>query len=146
MKLLLNLFRRQTGSTMTKQSAALHLARGRGFTFNIVGEGSYQDALNAICGGKCEDGHKLLTTAQLCLQDDNPHDPDAVVVLIGGKVVGYVPRDLATDLRAAILKLNPDKRPVTCDAKIVGGWSHEDGEGHYGVKLSISKPVRAADA
>ena len=123
----------------------VHLARGRGFTFEIVGEASYQAALDAICGGKCEDGYKLPVVAQLCFQEDNPHDANAVVVLINGKVVGYIPRDLAPEMRTAILTLNPDERPVTCDAKVVGGWLRDGGdEGHYGVKLSLSKPLKLA--
>jgi hypothetical protein len=122
----------------------VHLARGRGFTFEIVGEASYQEALDAICGGKCEEGHRLRCTAQLCFQEDNPHDSNAIVVLIGGNVVGYIPRDIAPPMRSAILRLNPDERPVTCEAQIVGGWMREEkDEGHYGVRLNLSKPLRA---
>ena len=128
-----------------KAAEPLHLARGRGFTFEIVGEANYQDALDSICGGKCEDGHKLLCTAQLCFQEDNSHDSNAVVVLIEGKVVGYVSRTLAAEMRSSILRLNPDEQPVTCDAQVVGGWIRdEEDEGHYGVKLSLSNPLRQA--
>jgi hypothetical protein len=43
------------------------------------------------------------------------------------------------------LRLNLENRPVMCDAKIVGGWDRGDGdEGHYGVTLSLSKPLRLA--
>ena len=111
----------------------------------IVGEAIYQAALDAICGGKCEDGHQLSCVAQLCFQEDNPHDRNAIVVLISGTVVGYIPRDLALGMRSSILKLNPDERPVTCDARVVGGWLRgDDDEGHYGVRLSLSNPLRAA--
>ena len=128
-----------------RSAEPLHLARGRGFTFELVGEANYQDALDSICGGKCEDGHKLRCTAQLCFQEDNPHDPNAVVALIKGKVVGYVPRTIAAEMRSSILRLNPDEQPVTCDAQIVGGWIRdEEDEGHYGVKLSLSNPLRQA--
>ena len=121
----------------------VHLARGRGFTFEIVGEGNYQDALDLVCGGKCEDGHKLSTTAQLVFQEDNPHDPNAIAVLIDRRVVGYIPRDLAPGMRSDILRLNPEERPVTCEAKVVGGWLRYGGdEGHYGVKLSLAEPLR----
>ena len=131
-------------STPNNEPAApLHLARGRGFTFEVVGEASYQQALDSICGGKCEEGHNLPCIAQVCFQEDNVHDRNAIVVLIDGKVVGYVPRDLAPGMRSAILDLNPYERPVICDAKIVGGWLREwDDEGNYGVKLSLSQPLR----
>lgn len=124
----------------------LRLARERGFTFDVVGEANYQDALDSICGGKCEEGHRLRCTAKLCFQEDNPHDPNAIVVLISGKVVGYLPRTIAAEMRSSILRLNPHERPVTCDAQIVGGWMRdEDDEGHYGVKLSLSDPLRVAN-
>ena len=123
----------------------LHIARGRGYTVEVVGEVHRQDALNAICGGKCEDGHDLKTTAQLLLIDDNPYDPNAVGVFINSELVGYIPRDAARHVRAEVIGLSPDERPVTCDAKIVGGWDRGDGdEGHYGVKLSLSNPMRLA--
>jgi len=123
----------------------VHLARGRGYTFDVVGECHRQAELNSICGGKCEDGHDLKVLAQLVFIDGNPHDPNAVGVFVDSKMVGYVPRHLAPGLRSAILRLNPDERPVTCDSRIVGGWDRGDGdEGHYGIKLSLSNPLRIA--
>lgn len=120
----------------------LCLAPGNGFNVEIVGEANYQNSLNDICGGKCEDGHNFRVTAQLCFQEDNPYDPNAVVVLIARKIVGYIPRDLAPWMRSEILRINPDRRPVVCDAKIVGGWDRGGGdEGHYGAKLSIRNPM-----
>jgi hypothetical protein len=134
-----------TEPTQPRAVVPVHLARGRDFTFEIVGEASYQVALDAICGGKCEEGHRLSAVAQLCFQEDIPYDRNAVVVLIDGKVVGYVPRALAAQFRDTILRLNPDERPVTCDALVVGGWLRDDGdEGHYGVKLSLSDPLRVS--
>jgi hypothetical protein len=123
----------------------LQLAAGRGFTYEIVGEAQYQDALDAVCGGKCDEGHKLQVTAQLRLIDDNPHDPNAVGVFIDGDLVGFIPRADAVPIRAEILAINPEERPLTCAAKIVGGWDDGYGdEGHYGVKLSIARPLRVA--
>src|SRR4051794_11798356 len=83
----------------------VHLAPADGFNFEIVGEASYQPALDTICGGKCEDGHQLSKLAQLCFQEDNPYDPNAVVVFIDRQVIGYVPRNLAKEVREAILRL-----------------------------------------
>lgn len=123
----------------------VHLAPGDGFNFEIVGEASYQPALDTICGGKCVDGHNLHKLAQLCFQTDNSYDPDAVVVLIDRNVVGYVPRNVAKEIRQEILRLDPEERPITCDALVVGGWRRDwEDEGHYGVKLSLSYPLRLA--
>lgn len=123
----------------------IHLEAGNSFEFEIVGEASYQEALNDLCGGKCNEGYDLPVVAQLCFHDDNPYDANAVVVLISGKIVGYIPRDLAPWIRSEILRINPHEQPITCDAKIVGGWDRGHGDvGHYGVKLSIVKPLQAA--
>ena len=127
------------------QSGILHIAPGRGFTFRLTGESHFQATLDSICGGKCEEGHRLPITAKLRFEDDNAHDADAIAVLIQDKTVGYVPASVAARLRASIERLNPDGRIVCCRAKIVGGWKRAgDDEGHYGVNLSLSDPLRVA--
>lgn len=119
------------------------LAPGRGFTTRIVGESHYQRSLDRIVGGKAERGCNLPVKAELVLDDGNRHDPNAIAVHIKGALVGFIPRTEATVLRADLQKLNPSRLPVMCDGKIVGGWASDDGdEGHYGVKLSLSKPLR----
>lgn len=119
------------------------IARGRGYTFNIVGESQFQDVLAQIAGPKTPDGAKAEKTAQIVDDDDNEHDENAIAVLIRGKVVGFIPRPVAASMRADLARINPTGRPVTCYAKIVGGWRSADGnEGHYGVRLSISNPMR----
>ena len=66
-------------------------------------------------------------------------------MFIEAKHVGHIPRELAAQLRADIIRINPDMLPVMCKAKIVGGWDRGGGdEGHYGVKLSLSSPLRLA--
>lgn len=53
--------------------------------------------------------------------------------------------NVAKEIRDAILRLNPEERPVTCDAQVVGGWRRDwEDEGHYGVKLSLSYPLKLA--
>jgi hypothetical protein len=39
---------------------------------DIVGESHYQDALNAICGGKTERGHHKIVKALLVCEDAKP--------------------------------------------------------------------------
>ena len=48
------------------------------FPIDAVGESHYQDALSKICGGKSEDGHEHECVARLVLEDENPHDDQAV--------------------------------------------------------------------
>lgn len=116
------------------------LAPGRGFTFNVVGESEFQRALSKICGGKKAGGHKHEATAYLRFVA-NPHDPNAVAVDIAGKQVGWIPSPLTSEIRREIAAVSPAGN-VACKAKIVGGWDEEDGEGHFGVKLSLSRPLK----
>jgi hypothetical protein len=119
------------------------IAKGRGYTFNIVGESQFQDVLAQIAGPKTPDGAKVEKTAQIVDDDDNEHDESAIAVLIGGRVVGFIPRAVAASMRADLARINPAGHPITCHAKVVGGWRDADGhEAHYGVKLSISNPIR----
>ena len=116
------------------------IAAGRGFTFDIVGESQFQQTLSVLCGGKKYGGHKQETTAHLSF-GSNLHDPNAIEVAINGKRVGWVPSSLASDLRREVAALNLNGT-VACKAKIVGGWVDKDGEGHFGVKLSLSRPLK----
>ena len=40
--------------------------------------------------------------AQLVKETDNPHDPNAVKVMIGDKTIGYVPKEASEDIGEAI--------------------------------------------
>ncbi|MGE0408731.1 MAG: HIRAN domain-containing protein [Amphiplicatus sp.] len=114
--------------------------RGRGvamtgdgsFDTEVVGESHYQDALDAICGGKCEDGHELCIEAVLAHEPQNRHDRNAVAVLIEGRKVGHLSRPDAKKFRQRGLS------SVQTQAMVVGGWRRRNGdEGHYGVRLDF---------
>lgn len=59
-------------------AAELYIQGDGSFGYDIVGEASYQRALDHICGGKCEDGHALEVAAVLIEEPDNPVDPNAI--------------------------------------------------------------------
>lgn len=128
----------------SKSTNGVRCKRGRGFTYEIVGEASYQPNLLALAGGsKGEYGAKIDEEAVLHPEPENPHDPNAVVVLIRKKKVGYIPRKDAPAFLSFLKKVGADS--AACDAKIVGGWDDGDGnEGHFGVKLSLSWPPKTA--
>lgn len=109
------------------------------FECEIVGEASYQRAISAICGGKCEAGHQLSRKqAVLVLEDDNPHDELAVRVDIDGRTVGYLSRRLARSYRKRLRAQGLPLANYTCPALIVGGWDRGGGDvGHFGVKLDL---------
>jgi hypothetical protein len=72
----------------------------------------------------------------------NPTPPgkhaNAVRVEIDGRRVGYLPRELAFEYRAAL-----GETAGQCSAKIVGGYERDDGStDHFGVKLHMAWPPR----
>jgi hypothetical protein len=101
----------------------------------VVGESYYQDALLHICGGKTADGEHLAVTATLRPEPMNPYDPNAVAVYVHGLQVGHLARTDAEGLHVEITRLS-EERPVTCRARIRGGWRYGDNnEAPFGVEL-----------
>jgi len=124
----------------------LPLAAGRGFNVPLVGESQWQREIGAIVGGRCAEGHNCHFPAQL-VPDDSQQDPDAIGVMIDGKAVGWLPHELAPQVRLALGRLNPNGKPVTCKAKVVGGWDRgRDDRGYFGVKLSLALPMKVQAA
>ena len=108
------------------------------YEFDIVGESHYQQALEAICGGRTEESASHKTEALLYLEDPNPHDNMAVRVDIGGETVGYLSRSDARSYRKQLKQLGHEYLVCKCDAMVVGGWrrSRTD-QGSFGVKLDL---------
>jgi len=100
------------------------------YSFNIVGEGSYQQNLKKIAGPKEEISKFHECTARITSEPTNKFDKNAVKVEINGLLVGYLSRDHAQ-------KLAGKRINRTVDAVIDGGWDDDIDEGHYGVKLAI---------
>lgn len=111
------------------------------FIVHVVGESHYQDALEAIAGPKNEDGYDLTCVAELWPERGNPHDDQAVAVLIRRKVVGYLKRADARSYRKHMGVVIG-----RCRARIRGGWLREDDgdEGDFGVTLDADWPPRPA--
>jgi hypothetical protein len=98
---------------------------------DVVGESKYQPALeHAFRHGK-RDGNKALVVATLVLEPENKADANAVRVDVGGRPVGYLPRDDALTFRRYMEHLGHPGSNATCQAKI---WK---GDGGYGVWLDL---------
>lgn len=109
------------------------------FAVPIVGESNYQQALEAICGEREEDGVDRVIDASLMLEDSNPHDPQAVRVDIQGKTVGYLNRANARLFRKKQSEAGESSQVVPCKARIRGGWDRgPEDRGGFGVWLDVS--------
>lgn len=114
--------------------------KGNGsFSFDIVGESSYQPALEKIAGRKTTEGKDFACRATVCLEPLNPHDPNAVKVEIAGQTVGYFSKPDAKDYAGQLSGNSHATRSEEVAAKIVGGFKSKTKEGHYGVKLDITR-------
>lgn len=115
------------------------LRGGGAFALAVVGESQYQEALDDICGGRTEDGHRRETRAVLVLENGNRYDPLAVRVDIDGEPVGYLTRDKARKYRSRLAALGVPAVPFSCPAQIRGGFLRDgpDGVGYYGVWLDL---------
>lgn len=108
------------------------------YDFDIVGESHYKDALQRIAGKKTEERMAVEKSAVVVHEPSNPHDRNAVMVLIDGYVVGYFSRDSARrHLRKLKMLGISSTTPLSANAMIVGGWKDRHSEGSYGVKLDI---------
>lgn len=115
------------------------------FEFDIVGESHRQAALESIAGPKESTGKEFECTAVVSRERNNKHDPNALVVTIDKKKVGYISRQ---DNKRLIAELGDDGFPLTVPAVIIGGWRSAGSEGSYGVRLALpsnSPPASAHD-
>lgn len=94
------------------------------------------------------------TKLELLQEDDNPHDPNAVLVLLNQKIVGYIPRKDCKHVR----HLMDNDLVVSFNCTVYGGkykqvnedydwekdkstYSMETGEDEYGITITIKEKL-----
>jgi len=111
--------------------------KGATESFELVGEASYQDALDRLAGPKGEDAVYLDCSATLIEEPKNPHDKNAVYCLISGLKVGYISRDENLAIKAIIRNRGSDGQ-LNVNAQIRGGWNRGGEDiGNYGVRIQV---------
>ena len=112
--------------------------KGNGsYSFDIVGEASYQDVLGSLAGKKTREGKELRCIAVVLHEPINPYDLNAIAVVIGGKTVGYFSKSDAKDYANQLTTNGGANQQV--GAVIVGGFKSKTKEGHFGVRLDITR-------
>ena len=110
-----------------------------------VGESHYQAALETLCGGHNRYGHELECDAELIPEPDNSYDSNAVKVVIGRRLVGYLCREDAVRFHEEMALAQRSGEGAVCAAKINGGWrTNQHDEGSFGVRLGIPQRGRFA--
>lgn len=113
---------------------------------SIVGEARRQDVLEELACGRDDRGCLVRhVTAELVVEPDNEFDSDAVRVDVGGRAVGYIPRDEAPDFHHVIAALWRTGAPATCRATLTGGWARPGDRGYIGLCLDIDNELQRVD-
>ena len=119
------------GKKAANETKASLVSNSVSYTYNIVGEQSYQNNLRKIAGPKEEESKFFECYAKVSSEPYNQYDKNAVKVEINGLLVGYLSRSEAAKLAGKVVN-------KTVPAVIDGGWKDEKSTGSYGVKLAIN--------
>src|SRR6266540_2988065 len=94
-----------------------------GPAIDAAGESHYQEALEAVGGGRtCFGVRHPLITAELVREPANTYDPNAVRIDAAGRPLAHVPKEDAGRFHAVIDKLAGQGRRATCRVRLTGGW------------------------
>ena len=100
----------------------------------VVGVSQYQRVLETA--GK--DGS--IVDAVLAVENDNPHDDQAVAVFIEDARAGYLGREDARRYRDHLAAIGEPDLRVRCRARITGGFeTRDDGRAHFGLRLDLPR-------
>ncbi len=108
----------------------------------VVGVSHYQEPLVAIAGGRGSGPVRHPVTAALEPEPENPHDPNAIKVLVQGRHVGYLSRDDALRYGPAVRLLREHDRVLVCDA-VIGGRGPDAGTMNLGLFLELPRAPEA---
>ena len=104
---------------------------------NVAGESHYQEALRALTGSDGSEPVRIEAEAVLVPEPENPHDPNAVMVQIRERLVGYLPRDAAVAYAPMLRSVAERGRTAACEAMIAGRGG---GDAVLGVFLRMPAP------
>lgn len=122
------------------------VALASGPAMDVVGESHYRDAIAAIAGGPRLEAVRLVASAALVPEPDNPYDRNAVAVWIEGRKVGHLSRGDAAALGPVLARLTAAGRTGYGRADIYGGWDRGPSDrGDYGITLYVGDAAAQAE-
>jgi hypothetical protein len=130
-------------SAQSRECDAWRLAPSRDeAVLQVVGEGTYQDALGALGGRKTSDGPTSTDfLAGLIREANNRYDENAIQVQIDGRRVGYLSREDAIRYRPVVDWAMAREHLIVAHARLTGGWDRGGGDsGSFGVILHVGTP------
>ncbi|MFJ1708436.1 HIRAN domain-containing protein [Kitasatospora sp. NPDC088346] len=106
------------------------------FRQDVAGESHHSDQLEKIAGPEAAGEKRLM--AELRREPRNPHDRDAIRVLLDGQLVGYVPRADAPAYQEELKEVESWGRSAQCPARL--WWRREQQELVACVSLDLAEP------
>lgn len=119
---------------------ALHWEDGGRYLVEVVAESRYDDVIRQLAGEHGDRSADARLPAVLSPDDLNPYEERAVVVFIGGQLVGHLSPKDALALRQRLAMKELSGKPTSCDAVIRGGGLWEGKRLKYAVWLDL-EPV-----
>jgi hypothetical protein len=105
-------------------------------SLEVVGESHYQQALRELVGSTA-DRVRIAVDAMLMPETDNKYDSNAVSVWISGRIVGYLSREAAAELRPGLLDLQRKRGTAVALPGVIAGGGN--GRSSYGVFLNYDR-------
>lgn len=116
------------------------------FAYPVVGLSHYDGRLSVLAANPMGDFAHVMYIASLVPEADNPHDVNAIAVVVRGKKIGHLSADIAPLYRAALNRHGLGLSVVNCQCAITGGLRTAERHYSYVLELDIdmgSTPVRA---
>ena len=88
------------------------------FAAEVIGEARHAADLAHILETAAGDGSERVVDATLIIEDDDPHQTNAVPVHVDGRLVGYLSRATAQSCGALFSAAAGSGKTVTCAARI----------------------------
>jgi hypothetical protein len=133
----MGLFKRRKQTGLTQIETLVFEAEESTELVAAVGESHYQDAPRTLCGTQAWEDVRFDCTAVLVPEPSNPHDPNAIMVQVDARLVGYLSRYDAVSYSALIQGAMP--RLIQCQARIAGRGPGAD-TSNLGVFLRLPPP------
>lgn len=133
----MGLFRRLFGVPEAEDDPrAIRVTVTQSERLSVVGESFYQPALLAVTGAAAGEEVRHDCIAELVPEPENPHDPNAVKVMIEGQQVGHLSRSDALLHGPRIQSMLERKQPPICRAFV--GCAPDTGNPNLGVVLDVA--------
>lgn len=115
-------------ATWDAQLRGIGVLRGDNW-IDVVGESYRQPALAALMDRwRTRPGQaQVMAIAELRREPTNPHDTNAIVVLIDGMLVGYLSRWEAEEYQQLLRRMERDHKRAFLEATMIGGTMTADG-------------------